>query len=199
VAGTAGLVPATAGGASRAARSSRRRKWAWVAFLGFSPLCLGVVSWAALSWNGSYPTVAPPVPRGWQPVAGVYASFSAPKSWSLSQSSSDTNGDTYYSGPGGGAGESVAQVTSRPSPAGIPVVVATYLGGHPIVESRTPVALHNATAAWRYTFRLSRGAGAGTAIGVMAWVRATQSEVWLVSAPASRTAEKILSTLTLAR
>ena len=177
-------------------RRDRRRQWLWVAFMGFCPLCLGVVVWAALSLNGGYPTVAPPVPKGWQAVAGVYASFSAPKGWTLNETMSDAQGDTYYSGPGGGAGVSVTQADHAPVAATtVPGVVSTFLGGHYRVTSITPRAVRNAAKAWTYRFALSHQK---EGLGILAWVKATQSEVWLVALPASPTAEKLLSTLTLA-
>lgn len=177
-------------------RRDKRRLWMWVAFLATSPLCLGVVVWAAISWNGSYPTVAPPVPQGWQAVAGIYASFSAPKGWGLQQGMSDAQGDTYYSGRGGGAGESVTQADNPPAPAHkVPAVVATFLGGSYQVTSVVPRHVRNAQEAWSYRFELP---GGKQAVGVLAWVKRTESKVWLVALPASPTAEKLLSTLTLA-
>ncbi|MGH9106724.1 MAG: hypothetical protein ACRDZX_12985, partial [Acidimicrobiales bacterium] len=193
--GKPGAGSAATPGTVRAAKAGSRRWLGWVAFLCLTPLCLGGVLWAALGLNGSYPTVRPPVPPGWQPVKGIYASFSAPGSWSLQQSLSDSSGDIYYSGPGGSTGESVSQVKSVPLPQKLPAIVGTFLGSSYKVTSRSAWAPHNATKAWRYTFALSDGR---TGIGVLAWVKPTQSQVWLVAVPASPTAEKVLSTLTLA-
>ena len=95
-------------------KADRRRLWRWAALLAFCPICLGVVVWAALGMNGSYPTVKPPVPAGWQSVPGIYASFSVPGGWSLKQFLSDASGDVYYSGAGGGVGESVTQADRAP-------------------------------------------------------------------------------------
>ncbi len=185
------------GGLDSSARThERRRMWMWLAFLGFSPLCLGVVAWAAVAWNGSYPTVPPPVPKGWKAVAGIYASFSVPKGWALQPGMADAQGDVYYSGSGGAAGEMVREATSPPKPArSVPSVVATFLGGHYNVVSVTPYRLRNAAVAWQYRFELSSGE---QAVGVLAWVKPTQSQVWLVALPASATARRVLSTLTLA-
>jgi hypothetical protein len=167
-----------------------------VALLTLTPVSIGVVLWAALGLNGSYPTVAPPVPRGWQAVAGVYASFSVPKNWTLQQFMSDAAGDVYYAGPGGGAGESVTEADAPPPPrAALPQIVGTFLGGHYRVLSVSPFHLARAAQAWHYRFRLADG---DEGLGTMAWVRATESEVWLVSLPASATTEKALSTLTVA-
>jgi hypothetical protein len=155
-----------------------------------------VVVWAAVAWNGSYPTVAPRVPKGWQAVAGVYASFSAPKDWKLQQTLSDAQSDTYYFGPGGAAGESVTQATSPPSATtSLPAVVKTFLGGHYRVTSIAPRSVHNADKAWTYRFSLPRGR---SAVGALVWVKRTQSEIWLVTLPTSPTTEKVLSTLTVA-
>jgi hypothetical protein len=189
-----GGLPAKATGTPTS--RERRRLWMWVAFLGFSPVCLGIVAWAAVAWNGSYPTVAPVVPKGWQPVAGIYASFSTPKGWVLQPGMADAQGDAYYSGPGGAAGEMVRPASTPPRPTRqVPAVIATFLGGHYTVESITPYRLRYASAAWRYRFNLGRGEHA---LGILAWVRPTQSEVWLVALPASATAQKVLSTLTVA-
>lgn len=176
------------------ARSNRRRVWAWLAFLALSPICLGIVAWAALRWDGGYPTVASSVPAGWQAVRGVYASFSVPKSWSLQQYMSDAAGDVYYSGPGGSAGESVTQAMTPPKAGEVPAVVGAFLGGRYRMQSIHRVHLLHADVAWRYTFRTS--ARTGTAIS--AWDKATQSEVWLVTVPASPTTQKVLATLALA-
>ena len=177
-------------------KGDRRRLLAWVALLTLTPICIGVVLWAALGLNGNYPTVAPPVPRGWQAVPGVYASFSVPRDWTLQQFMSDAAGDVYYEGASGGAGESVAEADVPPSPdAALPQVVATFLGGHYRVLSVSPFHLARAAQAWHYRFRLADG---DEGLGTMAWVRATESEVWLVSLPASATTEKALSTLTVA-
>jgi len=182
--------------AGAASRRDRRRLWMWMAFLGFSPLCVGVVAWAAVAWNGSYPTVSPPLPQGWQAVAGIYASFSAPKSWKLQPGMADAQGDAYYAGPGGAAGEVVRQAGSAPSPTGpLPSVVATFLGGTYRVAGFAPYKVRNAAKAWEYRFELPHGK---QALGILAWVKSTQSEVWLVALPASPTAHKLLSTLTLA-
>ena len=178
-------------------RADRRRLWLWVALLAFCPLCLGVVVWAALGMNGSYPTVRPPVPPGWQSVAGIYASFSVPGNWSLKQFMSDASGDVYYSGPGGGVGESVTEADRAPAPhPPLPRIVSTFLGGGRYeVSSVATTSLPNATLAWRYRFRLDDG---GSGMGVMAWVKPTQSEVWLIASPVSATTAKSVSTLTLA-
>jgi hypothetical protein len=176
-------------------KKDRRRLLAWMGLLAFTPVCLGGVVWAALRLNGNYPTVAPPVPRGWQSVPGIYASFAAPRTWSIQQLMSDAAGDIYYSGPGGGAGESVTQASSAPRPANLPTIVATYLVDPYKVVSRTDYRIHNATDAWKYTFRLR---GGRTGLGLLAWVAPTQSVVWLFVATAAATTEKLLSTLTLA-
>jgi hypothetical protein len=177
-------------------KQDRQRKWLWLSFLAFCPICLGVVLWAALDLNGNYPTVKPPVPSGWQAVPGIYASFSVPAAWSLDQEMSDSNGDVYYSGPGGGVGESVAQANAAPNPSGpLPTVVGTFLEAPYHVTSVNKITLKHATRAWSYQFHLVDGR---TASGVMAWVRSTQSEIWLILSPVSPTTEKALSTLTLA-
>lgn len=177
-------------------REDRRRLWRWVALLAFCPVCLGVVVWAALSLNGSYPTVKPPVPAGWKPVAGVYASFSVPRSWSLKQFMSDSAGDIYYAGPGGGVGESVTQAAKMPAHQGpLPTIVGTFLGGKYQVSNVTLTRVGHATVAWRYQFHLADGT---SSTGVLAWVKPTQSEVWLVASRGSATTEKAISTLTLA-
>lgn len=170
--------------------------WRWVALLAFCPICLGVVVWAALGMNGNYPTVNPPVPAGWQSVPGIYASFSVPASWSLKQFMSDSAGDIYYSGPGGGVGESVTQAGRAPDARGdLPEIVGTFLGGKYQVSSLTAAKIKNATVAWLYHFHLANGT---SATGVLAWVRPTQSDVWLVATRDSATTKKAIATLTLA-
>ena len=176
-------------------KKDRRRLLAWVALMGFTPICLGVVVWAALRLNGNYPTVTPPIPPGWQSVPGIYASFSTPKDWSLVQYMSDSAADIYYSGRGGNAGESVTEAGTPPRPTVLPTIVSTFLVDPYKVTSRTVYRLHNATDAWKYTFALS---GGGSGLGVLAWVASTQSQVWLILTPASPTTDKVLSTLTLA-
>ena len=177
-------------------KSERRRLFGWLALLGFTPVCVGVAIWAAVSLNGSYPTVAPPVPRGWQAVPGIYASFSAPKSWALQDVMSDASGDVYYSGRGGAAGESVTQADKAPSPyAALPAIIESFLGSGCKVTSVSPTKLRNAAVAWDYHFSL---AGGSSGMGILAWVRTTQSEVWLVTDPVTKTSDELLSTLTLA-
>ncbi|MGO9661287.1 MAG: hypothetical protein ACLP7F_23400 [Acidimicrobiales bacterium] len=177
-------------------KSDRRRLLAWVVLLTLTPICVGVVIWAALGLNGNYPTVAPPVPRGWQAVPGVYASFSVPRDWTLQQFMSDAAGDVYYAGAGGGAGESVTEADVPPLPrAALPQIVETFLGGHYRVLSVRPFHLARAALSWQYQFRLADGK---EGLGTMAWVRTTESEVWLVGLPASATTKRILSTLTVA-
>jgi len=167
-----------------------------VAVLAFTPICLGVLVWATVNWNGSYPTVKAPVPRGWQAVPGIYASFSVPRNWSLQPFMSDAAADIYYSGPAGGVGESVTQADQDPSATGrLPAIVGTFLTERYSVTSLTPFKLRNATVAWRYQFRLANGTK-GT--GILAWASATQSEVWLIAAPVTATTDEALSTLTLA-
>ncbi len=177
-------------------KEDRRRLWRWVALLAFCPICLGVVVWAALGMNGNYPTVKPPVPAGWQSVPGIYASFSVPGNWSLKDFMSDVAGDTYYSGPGGGVGESVTQAGRAPDAyRHPPEIVGTFLGYKYQVSSVTPTKVANATVAWDYRFHLANGT---TAMGVLAWVRPTQSDVWLVATPDSATTRKAITTLALA-
>jgi hypothetical protein len=155
-----------------------------------------VVVWAALGMNGNYPTVTPPVPAGWQSVPGIYASFSVPGNWSLKQFMSDVAGDTYYSGPGGGVGESVTQAGRAPDAGGkLPEIVGTFLGSKYQVSSVTPTKLTHANVAWLYDFHLANGT---SAMGVQAWVRPTQSDVWLVATNDSATTRKAIGTLTLA-
>lgn len=177
-------------------RSDRRRVWAWLSVLAFSPICLGVVVWAALDLNGSYPTVKPPVPRGYQAVPGIYASMSVPKGWSLQQDLSDSNGDIYYSGHSGGVGLSVEQQGSQPSHTGaFPEIVGSFLGGRYRLRSVVPVKLAHAAAAWDLRFSLP---GGQTGAAVLAWSRQTQSEVWLVATTLNPATERVLGTLTLA-
>jgi hypothetical protein len=177
-------------------REDRRKLRKWAALLAFCPICLCVVVWAALEMNGNYPTVKPPVPAGWQSVPGVYASFSVPANWSLKQFMSDAAGDTYYSGPSGGVGESVMQADQAPSADGpLPTIVGTFLGWKYQVSSVTSTRIANATVAWRYRFHLVNGT---TASGVLAWVKQTQSVVWLIASRDSPVTEKAISTLTLA-
>lgn len=176
-------------------KADRRRSFAWVAFLGLTPICIGVVLWAALGLNGGYPTVRPVVPRGWQAVPGIYASFSVPKNWSLNQFMSDAQGDVYYSGRSGAAGESVSEQRVPPHPGrALPEVVGTFLGGKYEVGSIVTARVHNATSSWYYRFRLP---GDQSGIGVLAWVKATQSQVWLVASPDNPVTRRALSTLTL--
>jgi hypothetical protein len=197
VAGAEAATKGAVAGDERSSRAGRRRFWAWAAFLALSPACIGVITWAALSWNGAYPKVAAPVPPGWQEVPGVYASFSVPKSWSLEEAMSDSNGDVYYSGLGGDAGQSVTEASSPPSPLHLPAVVQSYLGGNLSIASMARVRVKDAALAWRYTFATGPRAPA-RAVGILAWDKVTQSEVWLVAAPASRLGERVLSTLRLA-
>jgi hypothetical protein len=178
-------------------KADKRKLWLWVALLAFCPICLGVVVWAAVGMNGSYPTVQPPVPAGWQSVKGIYASFSVPGNWSLKQFMSDSAGDIYYSGPGGGIGESVTQADNPPKTHGpLPEIVGTFLGWKYEVSSVVATKIANATTAWDYRFQLANGT---SATGVLAWVRPTQSQVWLVASRDSATIQRAISTLTLAR
>jgi hypothetical protein len=177
-------------------QADRRKLQWWLAVLAFTPICLGVLVWATVNWNGGYPNVKPPVPRGWQSVPGIYASFSVPGNWSLQQFMSDPSGDVYYSGPAGGAGESVQQADREPSATGrLPSIVGTFLVDRYTVSSLTPFKLRNATVAWHYLFRLANGTNA---TGILAWSGPTQTEVWLIALPVSATTDQALSTLTLA-
>lgn len=178
-------------------RADKRRFWGWVAFLCFSPICLGVMIWAALDLNGGYPTVKPPVPSGWKAVPGIYASISVPDRWQLQQDLSDSAGDIYYSGPGGGIGLSVTEQKTEPAHFGhFPAIVRTFLGGSYRLSSVAPVRLRNATEAWSYRFALP-GGGRGTA--VLAWVKPTETQVWLVASRLNSLTGKVIGTLTLAR
>jgi hypothetical protein len=177
-------------------KADRRRTGWWVAVLAFTPICLGLLVWATVNWNGSYPNVKAPVPHSWQAVPGIYASFSVPGNWSLQPFMSDAASDVYYSGPAGGIGESVTQADKEPSATGhLPAIVGTFLTERYSVASVTPFRLRNAAAAWRYQFRLANGIE-GT--GILAWASATQSEVWLIATPRTATTDEALSTLTLA-
>ncbi len=177
-------------------KRDRRRLLAWLALLTLTPICIGVVLWAAIGLNGNYPTVAPPVPRGWQAVPGVYASFSVPHGWTLQQFMSDAAGDVYYAGASGGAGESVTEADVPPSPRdALPQIVGTFLGAHYRVLSVTAFHLAGAELSWHYQFLLGDGK---EGLGTMAWVKTTESEVWLVGLPSSATTERVLSTLTVA-
>ncbi len=174
----------------------KRRLWAWLALLGLTPICLGVVAWAALGLNGSYPTVSPPVPHGWQAVRGIYASMSVPKGWSLQQTLSDANGDIYYAGQGGGVGLSAVEANKAPAhTGGLPSVVRLFIGGPYVVEQVSPFKLHNAAEAWRYRLALR---GGKTAEAVLAWAKLTQTRVWMVATTLTPTTGRALATLTLA-
>lgn len=177
-------------------KADRRRFFGWVAFLSVAPVCVGAVIYAAVNMNGSYPTVKPPVPTGWKAVPGIYASFSAPRSWSLQQDLSDSAGDIFFGGRGGGVGESVVEAKAAPAPgAPLPAIVKTFLGGRYTQLSRRSTSVANAQTAWDYRFALP---GGRRAEGVEAWVKGTESLVWLVAVPSSPTGTRVLSTLTLA-
>ncbi|HMK96153.1 MAG TPA: hypothetical protein VK425_01340 [Acidimicrobiales bacterium] len=176
-------------------KKDRRRLLFWAGFLGITPVSMGVVVWAAVALNGNYPTVRAPVPHGWQAVPGIYASFSVPGDWSLQQGMSDSAGDVYYSGPGGSTGESVVAAATPPSPSKLPAIVGTYLVSSFRTETVAPCPLHGANEAWRYTFKLMNGENGA---GILAWVKSTQSRVWLLVVASPSVTEKVLSTLTLA-
>lgn len=174
----------------------KRRLWAWLGLLCLTPLCLGVVVWAAVGLNGSYPTVRPPVPAGWIAVRGIYASISVPKGWSLQQLLSDPNGDSYYSGHSGAVGLSVVESDKVPPHIGpLPNVVRDFLGSPYRVARVSPLKLRNAAEAWAYRFALP---GGQTGAAVLAWVKVTQTRVWVVATTVTPTAQRVLSTLTLA-
>lgn len=178
-------------------RSDKRRVWPWVGVLAFSPICLGVMVWAALDLNGGYPTVKPPVPSGWQAVPGIYASISVPKGWSLQQDLSDSNGDIYYSGKSGGVGLSVVEDDKEPShTGGFPAIVGTFLGRSYHISSVRPISVPHAADAWSYRFALP---GGQTGAAILAWAEETQSRVWLVATNLNPTTQRVLTTLTLAR
>lgn len=177
-------------------RSQRRRSWLWLAFLAICPICVGVVIWAAVSLNGSYPTVKPPVPHGWQAVPGIYSSFSAPRGWSLDQAMSDASGDVYFQGRTGAAGESVTESDHRPSlSAPLSRIVATYVGGHYSRYSVQPYSLKGATVSWLYTFELPTGK---RAVAVRAWVKPTLSQIWLIAPADNQLEHRVLQTLAVA-
>ena len=93
-------------------------------------------------------------------------------------------------------GESVTQADRAPRTHGpLPEIVGTFLGWKYQVSSVTETKIANATMAWRYRFHLANGE---LSVGVLAWVKPTQSEVWLVASRDSAATEKALSTLTLA-
>ena len=99
-------------------------------------------------------------------------------------------------GPGGGVGESVTQADRVPQAHGrLPEIVGTFLGWKYQVSSVADAKIANATAAWRYRFHLANGK---SSVGLLAWVKPTQSEVWLVATRDSAATEKAISTLTLA-
>ncbi len=169
----------------------------WLALLALSPLCIGLAVWASSSPSRPLPTVEPPVPSGWQAVRGIYASFSVPKGWALENALSDQVGDVYYSGRGGGAGESVTEANHEPSAAATPpVMVRVFLQENYRVAGTASLGLHNAAVAWLYRFRLADGSAAAA---VHAWVRSSGTDAWLVVSPVNRTTREVLRTLTLAR
>jgi hypothetical protein len=163
-----------------------------------SPVCLAVVVWYSIGVKPPpVPTVHPPVPAGWQPEANAYVGLSVPSTWVLRPAYSDSNGDSYWSGPGGGVGESVIVASTAPTQkAAPPAVLTSFLPGESYrVISETPIRIPNATVAWRVQLSLRNGT---EATAVHAWVRDTQTEVWVVGHPSSATVDQSLRTLTLA-
>jgi hypothetical protein len=178
-------------------RADRQRVWKWLALLALSPLCVGLAIWATSGPSPSYPTVKPPVPHGWQAVPGIYASFSVPRGWVLENALSDQMGDVYYSGRGGGAGESVTEANQEPSAATpLPAIIRAFLQENYRVTSSTNYRLHNAAVAWLYRFKLADGT---TAAAVHAWVRSSDTDAWLVASPVNPTTQEVLRTLALGR
>lgn len=176
--------------------ADRRRNRRWLVLLLLTPVCLGVVVYAALGTKAApYPEVKPLQPAGWQVETNPYVGLSIPPRWQLNTAFSDQNGDSYWAGTGGVVAESVSVTNVAPTATRkLPEIIGVFLRTGYQVTGVTPITLTNATVAWRYQFALANGQ---RAVGVHAWVKDNQTEVWFVVTPPNATTDHVLSTLTL--
>jgi hypothetical protein len=178
--------------------AQRRRNGRWFLLLALTPVIfLGLYAAGAFATGGQTPVVDPlSVPHGYTAVTDGYYGFAIPSAWKENSAFSDSDGDTYYDGRGGWAGESerVAAVSPTPSTAvpqplwafGTPRPTAfTLVGGH-------PATVPGATFAWAVTLTRPGGFRA-SALDV--WERRSQTELWLVVRGSSATEARVLATL----
>lgn len=175
-------------------RTGLSKNWKWLAFLALGPVCVAATFVAAshLKSPANY-DLKPPVPAGYRAVANPYYAFSVPKSWKENSAKSDENGDLFYQGRSGTAGETTAITKTRPpSDEPIPSIITLYFEPHYRVVSRRQAVIPHATLAQIDTLRAANGRSATLYHG---WVKRTQTEFWVLFSGSPATVSKMAATL----
>jgi hypothetical protein len=179
-------------------RRQARRNHRWMLLMAMTPVVFGILYALGVFTHGDPEPVVDPVrvPAGYTAVTDAYFGFSLPTAWKQNSAFSDSDGDFYYNGPGGWAGEneSIAKVSPTPStpvpeslksfdtavPTGF-----TLVGGHRITVPGT-------TFAWAVT--LTRPGGF-RAEAVDVWEAHSQTELWLMVNSSPATDATVVSSL----
>lgn len=166
--------------------------------MALTPIVFGILGAISLfSRSPPAPTVSPvSVPPGYRSISDAYFGYVLPARWRLDTSFSDANGDTYYSGPGGWAGEHLSASKIPPGPSTpVPTPLEAFGVGVPsplTVTGGHRVAVAGASFAWQVTLGRPDGFRA-QALDV--WQPSTGTELWLMIHAAPSTTATILHSL----
>lgn len=173
-------------------RRGPSKNWKWLAVLALGPVCVAFTFVIANRIQQPNYNLKPPVPAGYRDVANPYYAFSIPKSWKENSAKSDQNGDAFYQGRSGSAGETTAITKTRPRTNALPQIIGLFFGPHYRVVRRQPTTIPHATFAQLDTLQ---AAGGKTATLYHGWVAGTQTEFWVIFTGSPATVSKMAATL----
>lgn len=173
------------------AAAQARRNHRWMLLLAMTPIVfiiLYVIS--AYSPHHGEPVVKPlHVPAHYTAVTDAYFGYAIPATWKQNSAFSDANGDFYYNGAGGWAGEHLSIKKTSPTPSTpVPEALKAFDTAVPTGFSVTDghaVHVEGAPFAWAVTLRRP---GGFVAQAVDVWEPQSQEELWLMvrSSPSTR-------------
>jgi hypothetical protein len=181
-----------------ATSAQARRNHRWMVLLAMTPIVfiiLYIIS--AYSPHEGDPVVEPVrVPAGWIGVTDAYYGYATPSGWKENSAFSDANGDFYYNGPGGWAGEHLSVQKTSPTPSSpIPEALKAFDTAVPTGFTETDghaVHVQGAAFAWAVTLTRPGGFRAGA---VDVWERQSQEELWLMVRSSPATTTTVLTSL----
>jgi hypothetical protein len=181
-----------------AASDQARRNHRWMILLALTPIVfiiLYVIS--VYSPHEGDPVVEPiRVPTGYYAITDAYFGYSIPSGWKENSAFSDSNGDFYYNGPGGWAGENLSIKKVSPTPSSpVPESLQSFDTAVPTPFQETHghvIKVPGAAFAWAVTLQRPDGF---VAQAVDVWERRSQTQLWLMVKSSAKTDATVLASL----
>jgi hypothetical protein len=180
------------------AAAQARRNHRWMILLALTPVVFIILY--VISVNSPHegePVVEPMrVPAGYTAITDAYFGYATPAAWKENSAFSDANGDFYYNGVGGWAGEHLSiQKTSPTASTPVPEALQAFGTSVPTALSVTDghaVHVDGAGFAWAVTLHRPDGF---VARALDVWEPQSQEEVWLMVHSSPATMATVLASL----